>query len=140
MRPELPSLVCRWIDRVFPCVRPRVAVIPIKRCVPVCEPVPCALPPRISYWEYLDRQNVRDADVSYALPSDPARIKSACPAEKYPCIDARKCDNPSVGLGVPTLGYVPPPKDDQVPPQRAPHHTVRISEPGVMGTMMDIVA
>lgn len=96
--------------------------------------------PQFAYWGYLDRQNTLEANIEPGLPLGSGMFTSAKPVEDD-STPAKPCDaKPSIGLGGASIGYVPPPKSDQVPPERAPLRTVRIREQGMLATAMDIIA
>ncbi len=141
MRVERPSLLCRWFNRVVPPVAPREAVAPGRCCFAVRDPKLVEAPP-FAYWAYHERQNTMDANIEPGLPRGPGRFTPVQPCENTQPLTYCKpgTSKASVGLGGPSLGYVAPPREDQVPPQRAPQRTIRINDPSVRGSAMDIIA
>ena len=114
-------------------------------CYRVRPPEKGAAAPPFAHWAYLERQNIQQAFIDEARERGPGRFTPMRPQESAEESGAVKPEGNAdaakgVGLGGPALGSVPAPtSQDQAPAAPAPQRVARIREPGVLGSILDIV-
>jgi hypothetical protein len=133
-----------WFQGSCPSVPLRETPGMNQTCYRVCPPEKGARTPSFAYWSYLERANIRDANIepgvlpvkrSFAPMVQPAPTDEAPAPTTCPSVPLGK-----TGLGGPALGDVPGATTDAPGPAKAPQRTTRLREPGILGTAIDIIA